>query len=87
MEHEIGKSVYYHECIEAQGGVVFSKDNLKKGDLICISRWRNEVVKIVRFGTKNLTFEYTTEHMKYADGRPMQGKCAYAEVVKVVKSA
>ena len=87
IEQEIGKSIYYHECIEEQGGIIFSKDNLNKGDLIQIKGWRNEIVKIVRFGTKNITFEYTTDHMKYADGRPMVGKCAYAEVVKVVKSA
>ena len=87
LDQEIGKSVYYHECIDALGGVAFSKDNLKKGDLIKISGWRNCVVKIIRFGAKNITFEYTDGRLTYADGSPMQGKCAYAEVEKVVKSA
>ena len=79
MENEIGKSVYYHECIENQGGISFSKENLNKGDLVQINRYRHSVVRIVRFGANS--------HMKYADGSPMQGKCAYAEIEKVVKSA
>lgn len=87
LDQEIGKSVYYHGCIEALGGIAFSKDNLKKGDLIQIGGWRKGVVKIIRFGAKNITFEYTDGVLKYADGSPMQGKCAYAEVIKVVKSA
>jgi len=87
LESEIGKVVYYRDCIEQMGGIAFSKDNLKKGDLIQIGGWRKGVVKIVRFGAKNITFEYTDGVLTYADGTPMQGKCAYAEVIKVVKSA
>lgn len=87
LELEIGKSIYYHECIEAQGGIMFSKDNLHKGDLIEITKFRNCIVRIVRFGKKNITYEYTDSNMHYADGSPMQGKCAYAEVKRIVKSA
>lgn len=87
MESEIGKSVYYHDCIENQGGISFSKENLNKGDLVQINSYRHSVVRIVRFGAKNVTFEFTDSHMKYADGSPMQGKCAYAEIEKVVKNA
>ena len=87
MQNEIGKSVYYHECIDNLGGIAFNKDNLKKGDLIQISRYDHCVVRVIRFGAKNLTFEFTDSHMTYANGRPIQGKCAYAEVEKVVKSA
>lgn len=87
MEAEIGKSVYYHDCIEKMGGITFSKSNLSKGDLVQINRYRNCIVRIVRFGAKNITFEFTESHMTYADGSPMQGKCAYAEIVKIVKTA
>ena len=87
MEHEIEKSVYYHECIEDLGGIAFSKDNLKKGDLIQINRYHHCVVRAVRFGAKNVTFEFIDSHMKLADGSPMTGKCTYAEIEKVVKSA
>lgn len=87
MEQEIGKSVYYHECIEALGGIAYSKENLKKGDIIKIKDWsRTTLGKIVRFGTKNITFEYVNSNLTYADGSPMQGKCAYAEVLAIVKS-
>lgn len=88
MEQEIGKSVYYHECIEALGGIAYSKESLKKGDIIKIKNWNRTILgKIVRFGTKNITFEYMDGSLTYADGSPMQGKCAYAEIEKVVKSA
>ena len=87
LENEIGKSVYYHECIEKLGGVVFTKNNLHKGDLIRINKFRNAIVRAVRFGAKNITFEFTDGHMKYADGSPMLGKCSYAEVMEVIKSA
>lgn len=86
IEQEIGKSVYYHECIDQMGGIVFSKENLKKGDLIQIGGWRKGIVKIVRFGTKNVTFEYLDERLRYADGTQMKGKCSYADIEKVVNA-
>lgn len=87
MEQEIGKSVYYHECIEALGGIAYSRENLKKGDIIKIKNWNWTILgRIVRFGTKNITFEYMDDSLTYADGSPMQGKCAYAEVLAIVKS-
>lgn len=89
LEMYIDKTIYYHECIESAGGIQFSKDNLNKGDYIEIKHWGNhlEVVKIIRFGSKNITFEHTNSALRYADGRPFQGKCAYAEVQRVIKSA
>ena len=72
---------YYQEALESLGGVEFSRDNLQKGDLVIISRYR-EPVRYVRGGPKNFTFEFTLPHMTYADGRPMQGKAAYAEIVE-----
>lgn len=70
---------YYQEALEKLGGVTFGRGNLTKGDLIYISRW-NEPVRFVRGGPKNFTYEFTVPHMKYADGRPMQGQAAYAEI-------
>ena len=42
------------------------------------------LVKVVRTGPKNITFEFTASHMTYADGSPMQGKAAYSEILEVV---
>ena len=86
LEAEISKSVYYHEAIEAAGGIQFSKENLHKGDLIQINKYHHCIVRIVRFGKKNVTFEFLEKHMRLADGTPMQGKCAYAEIEKVVEA-
>lgn len=72
---------YYQEALDALGGVTFSRDNLKKGDLLYLSRWR-EPVRYLRGGPKNFTYEFTLPHMTYADGSPMQGKAAYAEITR-----
>ena len=81
IEQAISKEIYYRECIEALGGVSFCKENLSKGDLLIISRWK-EPVRFVRGGPKNFTYEFTLAHMTYADGTPIQGKAAYAEITK-----
>lgn len=77
---------YYQEALESLGGVEFSRENLQKGDLLIISRYRDPV-RYVRGGTKNFTYEFTLPHMTYADGRPMQGKAAYAEIVGRAETA
>ena len=79
IEQAISKSVYYRDCLDALGGVQFGKENLSKGDLLIISRWK-EPVRFVRGGSKNFTYEFTLAHMTYADGTPMQGKAAYSEI-------
>lgn len=83
MEHEISKSIYYHECIEKQGGISFSKDNLNKGDIIEIKRWNSKLmVEIVRFGSKNVTYKELSN-----DDRNWIGKCPYVDILRVVKTA
>lgn len=81
MENEIRKSVYYHECIEALGGIAFSKDTIKKGDILKIRHWHMEqTVKVINKGSKNITY---IDIEKSGWG----GKCPYAEIIEVVKSA
>ena len=79
LEAKLDELGYYQECLDALGGVEFSRSNLKAGDLITISRW-TEPVRFVRGGPKNFTYEFTLPHMVYADGSPMQGRAAYAEI-------
>lgn len=87
LDDYIDKVVYYREVIESLGGIGFTKENLHKGDLVRINRYRGCIVRIIRFGQKNVTFEFTEGNMKLANGAFMQGKCAYAEIAEVVKSA
>lgn len=79
MEVLLDELGYYQECLDKLGGVQFGKNDLKKGDLIYISRWK-EPVRFLRGGPKNFTYEFTLSHMTYADGSPMQGQAAYAEI-------
>lgn len=79
IEAAIDKAAYYDALIQAQGGVNYSKDNIKAGDLVKVKHWGT--VKVLRTGPKNFTFAFTLPHMTYANGEPMQGKAAYAEII------
>ena len=78
IEVKLDELGYYQECLDALGGVKYSRENLRPGDLVFI-RWR-EPVRFLRGGPKNFTYEFTEHHMRYADGTQMQGKAAYAEI-------
>ncbi len=80
LEAELDKLGFYQDILDSLGGVTFSKENLKKGDLIIIPRWGK--VRFVRGGPKNFTFEFLQPHMTYADGSPMRGQAAYAEITE-----
>ena len=80
---EQSKIDYYKALIEQQGGLKYNKDNLNNGDLVKIRRWK-EPVKIIRKGPKNFTYEFTLDHMRYADGSFMQGKSNYSEIEAVI---
>lgn len=78
IEGYVSKVAYYDALIQQQGGLMYSKENIKKGDLVKVARWGS--VKVIRTGPKNFTFEFLQPYMTYADGTPMQGKAAYAEI-------
>lgn len=81
MEHEIGKSVYYHECIEALGGIAFSKDNINKGDILKIKHWHGEqIVQVINKGSKNISYKDVSKE-------GWGGKCPYVDIIEVIKSA
>lgn len=75
----IDELAYYQTALDELGGVTFSRENLKAGALLILNRHR-EPVRFVRGGPKNFTYEYTLPHMTYADGSPMRGQAAYAEI-------
>lgn len=78
VEAAMSKELYYTEALESLGGVPWSKENLHKGDVVTIEHYGK--VRFVRGGSVNFTYEFLQPHMKYADGRPMQGQAAYAEI-------
>lgn len=81
MEQEIGKYSYYHECIEAHGGIAFNKDNIKKGDILKIKRFYGvETVRVINRGTKNITYAEISR-----DG--WGGKCPYSEIIEKIETA
>ena len=80
IQANIEKAAYYDAIMQEQGGVEFSKDNLKKGDLIKVARWGT--VRFLKGGPKNFTYEFLSKALTYADGTPMQGKAAYAEIIE-----
>lgn len=81
IEDAISKAAYYDALIQEAGGII-DKDTINKGDYVTVSHWGK--VRVVRKGPKNFTFEFLEPHMKYADGSPMQGKAAYAEIKEVI---
>jgi len=76
----IEKVAYYDALIQQQGGIVDRK-SLQPGQLVIVERWGK--VKYIKGGPKNFTFEFLQPHMKYADGTPMIGQAAYAEIKEV----
>ena len=79
LEAKLDELGFYQDCLDALGGVAFSKANLNKGDMIVISRYRDPV-RFLRGGPKNFTYEFTQPHMTLANGTPMRGQAAYAEI-------
>ena len=56
IESEIPKACYYQSCIDAQGGVPYSRENVKKGDLVDIGKY-GEKCLVVSTGPKNITYK------------------------------
>lgn len=74
-EDELSKLAYYDAMIQAAGGVNFSKDNIKVGYKVRISRYKNQVVEVIGTGTKNITYRFN-------DGFALTA--SYAEIMEVV---
>lgn len=77
LENAISKAVYYHDCLEALGGVTFSKENVKVGQVVLIKRWGE--CKVIGTGPKNITFQIMRGGSM---GCPL--KAAYAEIEKII---
>lgn len=76
MENAISKAIYYHECLEAVGGVEFSKENIKVGYIVDLNRWGK--CRVVGTGQKNISYEILT-----GGASGMCGKANYAEIKSI----
>lgn len=77
MENAISKAIYYHECLEAVGGVSFSKENIKVGYIVDLDRWGK--CKVTGTGKVNISYEILT-----GGAAGMCGKASYAEIKSIV---
>jgi DNA-directed RNA polymerase subunit H (RpoH/RPB5) len=86
LDESLEKIAYYDALIQESGGII-DKDSISPGDIVKISRYGNTDVRVIRKGSKNITFEFLEPHMKIADGTQMQGKASYAVILEIVKSS
>lgn len=77
IENAISKSIYYHECLEAAGGVDFSQENIKIGYIVELDRWGK--CKVTGAGKVNISYEILT-----GGAAGMGGKAAYAEIKRII---
>ena len=66
---------HWRGIIEARGGVQFSRENVRKGDLV---KGRRDWERVVRVNPKTVSTESLTLTM--ANGEPWPGKLPYAEI-------
>lgn len=70
------KETFYQSCIAENGGLKFSRENIKEGYIVKLSRWG--VVQVVSCGKINFT---------YKTDRGFVLEAAYAEITEIVKAA
>lgn len=75
IESEISRACYYQSCIDEQGGVQFSKENIKPGYVVKIKHYND--CTVLRTGPKNFT---------YRTPNGFDLTAAYAEILEIVKA-
>ncbi len=84
LEVKLDELGFYQDCLDALGGVAFSRENIKPGNVVKLKRWGN--VTVVSTGPVNFVYEHTGSNLTYADGTFMKGQAAYAEIVELVST-
>jgi len=74
LTEALEKEIYYREIQESQGGVQFSKDNIKPGYIVKVQHWGN--VEVLSTGPKNFKW-------KSSSGNGISS--AYAEVLEIAE--
>lgn len=76
IEVEMDKQAFYENKLDELGGIKFSKENIKPGYIVKLSKWKN-LVNVVSTGPKNITYSDSIV--------PYTLKAAYAEIEEVIK--
>ena len=79
IDQAISKSIYYHECLEELGGVIFSKENIKPGYIVQIHRYGK--CEVISTGKVNIIYKILEGG---ASGFTL--KAAYAEIEKIIST-
>ncbi len=78
LEDAVSKVAYYDSLIQSQGGIHFSKDNIKPGYIVKLrSSWKGAVL-VVSTGPKNIKY-------KDIDGSGFELSANYSEIEKILK--
>ena len=70
IEAEISKACYYQSCIDAQGGIPYSRENVKKGDFVILKGCGK--CPVLSTGPKNFTYRCVGLSLK----------ASYAEIIE-----
>lgn len=77
IENAISKSIYYHECLEAAGGVEYSQENIRVGYTVELTPWGK--CKVIGTGRVNLIYQILE-----GGAAGMSGKAAYSEIKRMI---
>jgi hypothetical protein len=80
LENAIGKAAYYDALIQEQGGVQFSKENIKPGYIVKLNRSWKGAVLVTSCGPKNIRY-------KDVDGSGFELAASYAEITEIIKAS
>lgn len=79
LENEIGKVAYYDALIQQQGGINFSKENIKPGYIVKLrSSWKGRVL-VTRTGPKNIRY-------RDIDGSGFELQANYSEIESIIEA-
>lgn len=79
MEDHISKIAYYDNLIQQQGGIKFSKENIKPGYIVKLRRsWANRVI-VSSTGPKNIKY-------RDIDGTGFELTASYSEIVEILEA-
>lgn len=79
IEQAISKYIYYKDCMDALGGVQFSKENIETGYIVELKRWGK--CKVIGTGPINIKYQ-----IMEGGAAGCGGTATYAEIEKVISN-